>query len=482
MSASTTSRPPRLRYFLALVLVLIPLVAGAVFAAVQGFDPTRAWNTEEEAAGAPAVGVDPSLLIDARRASNEAKAQAGFLETGANQLSDGTGQLSEAASQLGDGVKSLKDGSQKLVDGMVQLQAGTGQLGDGATQLADGVEQAVDQVVGLEVVRGQLQGAVDRAIGDLEGNNNPDAKRAHDQLVNLRDQINGFEIGENITGPLNALKTGARDLSNQLDVPGYAYHDGIYSATKGAQDLNAAIGELESGVDEALKGVGDLDEGAGRVKTMAEQNKTKVDGVQRALPAAAETPEEAAQSYAFAPVVALLIGALAVLAGAAVARKRWFVVLGGLVATGAAAAIVAYALATGPIPAEVLAAIAGVAVLGAAASAAITRAIVGLCGPTFGTIIAVVLGLAQLGVCALVFKSVTSADGQLNGALKFVADLMPLQWATTGMTVLGNAGDLNQLWVALAVLGAVALVGIVARFIAPSRVGEQRIPQESATV
>lgn len=476
MSATTSSRPPRLRYLLALVLVLIPLVAGAVFAAVQGFDPARAWSSEEERTGAPAVGVDPSLLVDARRASNEAKAQAGFLETGANQLSDGTSQLSEGSTELAGGVTQLKQGAQALADGLVQLQAGTGQLGDGATELANGVQAAVDQVVGLEAVKGQLQGAVDRAIEDLEGNDNPEAVTAKEQLSNLRGQIAAFEIGENITGPLNELKNGSRELSNQLDVPGYAYHDGIYSATKGAQDLNAAIGELEAGVGEALGGVDQLNEGAGRLKSMAEQNAGKVDAVQRALPAAAAAPEE--EKSSLAPVVALMIAALSVLIGAVVARTRWFYILGGLVGAAAAAGIVAFAFATNTLPASTVVAIAGVAFLGAAASAAITRALVGLCGPTAGMILAAVLGLAQLAVCAFLLKDVAASDGQLPGALSFIANLMPVQWASTGMTVLGNGGQPSQLWTALVVLGAVAIIGLASRFIAPSRADEQRIPEE----
>ena len=139
---------------LALVLI-VPLVIGAVVATVSEWQPAEAWSQEQ--AGAPSDGtIDPAELYDVARALSEANAQAGFLANGAQQLADGTGELKDGAGELGGGVDKLAGGSQELYDGLIQLQSGTAQLGNGATELADGVGGAVDQVIGLGVVRGQI--------------------------------------------------------------------------------------------------------------------------------------------------------------------------------------------------------------------------------------------------------------------------------------------------------------------------------------
>ena len=170
-------------------------------------------------------------------------------------------------------MDQLVDGAQELTNGMTQLQAGTGQLGDGATELANAVDTAVNQVVGLGAVQGQLLEAVDAAEKDLEGVDTDDAKEIRSAIGDLKKQLENFDVGEEITGPLTELQDGSRELANELEVPGYAYHDGVYSATEGSKQLLAGLQELQSGTGDSTGGSQELADGADCVKTMADLNK-----------------------------------------------------------------------------------------------------------------------------------------------------------------------------------------------------------------
>lgn len=126
---------------------------------------------------------------------------------------------------------------------------------------------------------------MDAAEKDLEGVDTDDAKEIRSAIGDLKKQLENFDVGEEITGPLTELQDGSRELANQLEVPGYAYHDGVYSATEGSKQLLAGLQELQSGTGDLTGGSQELADGADRVKTMADLNKTKADAVQRALPA-----------------------------------------------------------------------------------------------------------------------------------------------------------------------------------------------------
>ncbi|WJY88763.1 hypothetical protein [Corynebacterium confusum] len=468
-SADGHRQPHRFRSGLAALVVLVLLAACAGIAAAVGMSPEKAWNSadsEEGVTGAPAAdapaGIDPNELVDARRATGEAQSQAGFLKSGTQQLADGTGQLKDRTGEITGGVDQLSQGTQELVDGLVQLQAGTGQLGAGATELADGVGQAVDQITGIEVVRGQILTAIDGALGDLRGNDSADAKKLRGQLKDLRGQVDTFKIDESITGELNRLKDGSRELSNELAVPGYAYHDGIYSATEGAKQLNAAIGELDGGADEAVNGINELDEGARKIDGMADQNKTKVESIQRAMPPVqfAADGQDAGPSRLLAPVVAMLIAALVMLGGIGLGwlstQRGRLSLLGGLVGLVAAGEVALFVLAAG-LTAAAAAISAGVFALAAVTAAVVTRALMGLLGRSGGMVAAAILGIVQVGVVGWFWKSVAASDAPTYWQV--IANLLPLNWATNALTVVGNGGQQSLLWMSLGVLAAVAVIG-----------------------
>ena len=461
VSDSAASRPSRLKVGLLSLLVIVPLLIGAGLMAATGWQPAEAW-TKEEVAGAPSAGESPeAALADARSKASVAQANSSLLDTGSQQLADGTEQLRGGAEELGGGIDELSAGSQQLVDGLTQLQAGTGQLGSGANELADNVGGAVDQVLSLGAVQGQILEAIDGTLQDLHGVATPEAKEIRDQLRGLRGQVETFDINESLGGDLNRLKDGSRELANQLSVPGYAYHDGIYQAVEGAKQLNAGIGELDGGVGEALDGVGQLDDGAQRINDMASTNQENILDILRVLPVAQEDAEPV---RALSPITGLLIGLLTIAGGVAlgVVRKRWWLVLlGTILAAGVGVGLLAL-FATGWTW-EATGWAAGVLALGVLATAMLTRAALALCGPKWGAVVITVANLIQLAVVGWVWKAATTTG--IASFWQIAASVLPLHWMTTGVTVAGNDGAGGMLWASLGVLGAVAVLGSGAAFL-----------------
>ena len=458
----------KLRALLLSLLLVLPLAVGAGLQAFFG------WRADAPAAAPQSA---PGTA-EAARAASEARAQAEFLETGTGQLKDGTGELVEGAKPLGEGVDSAKKGADDLAAGLTQLQSGTGQLGDGATRIADGVGTAVDNIVGVNAVRGQIIAAIDSTLADLKGNDSADARAIKGQLTDLKAQAQNFELDANLAAQLTELKKGSRDLANQLAVSGYDYHDGVYTATQGAQDLAAGLGELQKGTDKALSGVDELDSGAQRLQTMAEQNSTKIDAVRKAMPAPAA---QSAPAVALDPLLAVLLSALTLLGGAGVgvywaaaaragARVWHVLLLGTLGLTIAAAAGLALcalpaldgASLAAAAPAVGLAA--GVFALATLAGAVATRLLIAATGIGWGLTLAGVGGLAQLLLTGWIWKA------GITGAALVVANLFPLAWATSGVVVAVNGGDAALQWIAVGVLAVIVCCGFaVSRAVRPAQ-------------
>ena len=323
--------------------------------------------------------------------------------------------------------------------------------------------------MGLGAVQGQILQAIDGTMRDLEGNKSKEAKEIRSQLGDLRAQVNNFRLDNSVTDQLKKLKDGSRDLSNQLAVNGYAYHDGVNQAVSGAQELNEGIAELNRRVGEAQEGVDKLDDGAGKLSTMAAQNQTNVGEIQRALPPAHTATDGPA--HLLSPIVAMLVSALVLLAGAAsgvawqVGFRPWLTVLGGTLAAVAIGEILLFVLATGFTP--VAAVWAGAALLlGALSMAAITRGLLGLCGITAGSILAALFGIGQTALVGWLWKSAAIAG--VSKVWQIVSYLLPLNWTTAAVTTAGNEGEPAILWTGVAVLLAITLIGLSAKWWAPS--------------
>ena len=116
---------------------------------------------------------------------------------------------------------------------------------------------------------------MESAEHDLKGVDSKEAKEVRGAIADLKRQLEAFDVEAEVTDPLTELQNGSRELANQLDVPGYAYHDGIYSATQGSQELLAGLQELQSGTGVLTDGSQELSDGADRIKSMADLNKNK---------------------------------------------------------------------------------------------------------------------------------------------------------------------------------------------------------------
>lgn len=462
------------------VLIAMAVLVVAAFAPMN---PAATWvpRNAESTSGAPAVYPGADNLGDARRAAADASAQAGFLTQGTAKLKEGTEQLRDGSGELIDGIASAKAGADQLSQGMIELQAGTGQLADGATRLADNVGGAVDQVIGFDVVRGQVLAAIDDTLHSTRGSNDPQVKDLRVQLEGLRQQVDTAELPADWTAQLTELKDGSRELANQLATPGYAYHDGIYTATNGAAELAAGLGEMNNRVGEAQDGINQLVDGAAKIDEMSTATKDRINGVQRALPAAAPVTgtagaaaggagagaasQSGAPTSSLPPLAAMLVSALAVLGGVAAAlsayaatRSRWTViVLGTLLAAGAGTILVTL-LGTGLTPAAI--GITGLAlVLGTLASAGITWILRDAFGEVGGTTAAGILALVQIGVVGWVWSR--AATGEVDGVVRALSSAMPMHWSTSAVSAAGNNGSLTAMWTGIGLSALLALIGAV---------------------
>lgn len=432
------------------------MIIAAIVGAVMGLDPSRTWTHGEDPSGAPAaVGED---LTDARRAAGEANSTANLLTNATGQLVDGTGEASTAIEELSTGLKEATTGANALSDGMVQLQAGVGQLGDGATQIANGVDLAVEPVIALNAARGQIVEAMNRALTELEDADDPRLVQAREDLLSVRDQAQA--IPEDAIDELLRLQEGARELSNQLDVPGYAFHDGVYEATNGAEALHEGLAAISAAVGESEGELTTLVDGVESIDHLANQTQEKVSGVSRALPAPVYGTEEEPVSTSLSPQIALLIAAMVMGIGmitGALSSRRVVLIAGVLVAT-VTGLVALFVLATGLSVAAALIS-SGLLALAALVGVGTSRVLVGLAGPTWGMGIASGLGIVQLGLVGWLWRiAMTSSTPTWAQVL---ADLTPLQWATTSLTAIGNAGDAVSLWTGVAVLGVLAILGVV---------------------
>ncbi len=465
-----TSLSPVIRRSLAGFLLVLPLIIGASYSYFADIDPADTWSQGGERSGAPAATVDDSALVDARRATGEASSQAGFLVTGTEELVAGTGELNSRSGEVVTGVTSAVDAAQQLADGMVQLQAATGEMGDGAVKIADNVQFAVDQIVGFEAARGQILGTLDRHIEDLKTAKDADSIKLREELIGFRDQAATFQIDENMKANLEELKNGSRELANQLDVPGYAFHDGIYAATTGSRQLSDGLNELNAGVDEALAGISDLEQGAVKVDDMANRTKDRISTVQRAIPVTqAGTPEAelAGVSHTLAPMYAFLIAA-AVLLGASMRMrdKPWML---GLVIAGLAliAAVLTAVLGVGVSAGEVF----GVFVIAALTAAATVLGgilLLRLFGPIWGQVLVFGGAIMQIALVGVAWNKTTTSSGE--GIWSVISALLPVHYSTSAISALGNSAGAGSV-VALAVVVLAALCAVVfggLRLIGPS--------------
>lgn len=448
---------------LRLVCALLALVVGAFLP----MSPASTWANaarDAEVSGAPQVG--PDNLGDARRAAGEAGQQAKMLKEGTGQLADGVGEAGGQTQELLDALAAAQTGAQQLNDGMVQLQAGTGQLGSGATELADSIGEVVGQISGFEAVRGQVVGAIDRSLAELKDAKDPEAVQARDSLKSLREQAKTAQLPPDAVAKMNQLRDGSRELANQLAVPGYGYHDGIYTATNGLAELAQGLTELQSRTGEATGGIDELVQGVEKIDQMAGLNADKVAAVRAALPVPAVAPGASAEASGptLAPVAAMLLAAMAVLGGTALAAalclstttRRWVITIGSIV-LAAAGTILAGILGSGFGAAEYAIAFIGL-LSGTLASAGLASLCLLSLGTAAGLTVAGVLALVQTGLVGWVWRTATTA--QVDTVWVALSQAAPMHWASTAVSAAGNGGDYRGIVSALLLSAMLAAAGL----------------------
>lgn len=445
-----------------------------VVAAISPMNPAATWTSpnSEQTTGAPAAYAGPDQLVGARRAAGDAAAQASFLVQGTQKLVDGTEQLKDGSGELVDGIQAARDGADQLSKGMTELQNGTGALADGATRLADSVGGAVDQVVGFDAVRGQVLSAIDSTLRSTKNSRDPDVMDLRDQLEGLRGQVEIAEIPQDMHKQLDELKNGSRELANQLSVPGYAYHDGIYSATNGARDLANGLNEMNNKVGDATGGIDELVDGVSKIDDMANTTQDRIGDVQRAMPAPApvtngDGADTDGPTSALAPLAAMLVSALAVVAGVALAlaayavrgRNRWLTLGVGTAFITAAGLILVGILGTNL---SVLAlAVSGLALaLVTLASAGFTWIVRSSFGRTGGTAVAGIFGLLQMAIVGWVWS--TAATGNVGLPWRTISSALPMHWSTAAISSAGNQGSAIAMWSGLVMSAFLALLGAAA--------------------
>lgn len=451
-----------LRRAIATCLLAAPLAVGAV----MHTDMAATWSSTEEQVGAPAAGVDPSVYNEIRKSTGQAASQAAVLKSGIEKIADGTNGMTEKTNELIEGAKAAQEGSKALADGMVQIQAGTGQLGQGATEIADGIDAAAAQLAGLEGVRTQIIEALKEAETELKKSIDPRSNEMLSELENFRAQVENFAIDPAVLADFQRLQEGSRELANQLAVPGYAYHDGIYAATKGAQELADGLNALDGGVSEAVGSVEQLENGAAQLAAMAEQNQNNVAGIARQIPAAqvgSEEAEEAGVKSALPPLYAFLIAAGVLAASISIGRSRVLVVgaVAGVALIALAGVLVA-TLGTGVGIGAALAA-AGIAAGLVVTAAATTMALVRVCGPTVGAVISIVGAAVQVGIVGWAWNAAVS--GQVSTFQQVLSHLMPLHYPTSALSALGNGVAGSALWLGVGITAALAVAAAVSAWL-----------------
>lgn len=436
--------------------------------------PASTWvsSTEEGATGAPVVAVGPDGLVDARRAAGDANTQAGFLAQGTAELVEGVQGLDGGVAQLMEALNAAEAGAQQLSSGMVQLQAGTGQLANGSTQVADAVGEVVDQVAGFEAVRGQVVAAIDRTLESLAGAKEPEVVAAREQLRGLREQAVAAQLPAELTQKMFQLRDGSREVANQLSVPGYAYRDGVFTATNGAAQLAQGLSEMKRQVAPATDGLTQLRDGAAQLDHMAQLNKEKVAAVRAALPVAPRAAtagdagqEEAAPGSSFAPIAAMLVAALVAVGALAVGAAAFFstsrsrlIYLTGSVFVAVTGGLLAFLVAH-DLQAVHVVGMAGVLLAGALGLAGLVLVLGRTVGAGWAVPIAALFTLVQVGVVGWLWRSAASAP--VAGVWERVAGALPAHWVTSALSALGNQGQPATLWTSVALCIVFALFGLL---------------------
>ena len=161
----------------------------------------------------------------------------------------------------------------------------------------------------------------------------------------------------------------------------------------------------------------------------------------------------------------MLLAAMAVLGGTAIAaaawfasRGRWWILGVGSVLVAAAGTILAGVIGSGFGVQEYGVAFAGL-LLGTLASAGLASVLSRAFGARAGLGVAGVLALVQTGLVGWVWRTATTA--QVDSVWVALSQAAPMHWASTAVSAAGNGGDYRGIVSAVLLSALLAVAGLV---------------------
>lgn len=474
----------------ALVALAFPLVAVGAFALGTGYDlggestTTTAVVADTQQAPAEAQQTaDP--LSKARSSLNSASLPITFLSSGIGQLTEGGTQLNDGVGQLADGITQAHDGTIQLADGFGQYRDGIGQLGDGASQISGGVDQVVDQLAGFGALQADFTAKLAATADTVDRFPHPGSDAISGDIRGVIDNLNTQAFGPDTLAQLQTLKSGAQQLSTELNDPNSQFLGATAQLGDATVQLRDGLGQLDDGGQQLKAGTDQLVTSVKPVEGIVNGIATNVRDASAALPAkAAATTDDAtsdqsvaatatstgtgATPYLIAALVAL--GALGCVSLVRVlgrdTKPRWLAVGAAVAAVGVSAAV-AFAFATDAALGPVIGAGAFL-IVSAAAYLATAGAIQRVLGAVVGQIVNVVALVVQVVVCGFAYASTAPIWGDL-------AAFMPMSYTAAGARIIASGEMSGTGW--LAIGATVALLAVSALVYVSARAGSADGPQ-----
>ncbi|OZC69301.1 phage infection protein [Rhodococcus sp. 15-725-2-2b] len=457
----------------ALTALAFPLVAVGAFALGTGYDlggepaaTTTVVADTEQAPAADQQTADP--LAAARSSLNSASLPITFLSSGIGQLTDGGTQLNDGVGQLADGITQAHDGTIQLADGFGQYRDGIGQLGDGASQISGGVDQVVDQLAGFGALQADFTAKLAATADQVDRFPHPGSDAISGEIRGVIDTLNTQAFGPDTLAQLQTLKSGAQQLSSELNDPNSQFLGATAQLGDATVQLRDGLGQLDDGGQQLKAGTDQLVTSVEPVEGIVNGIATNVRDASAALPpgTAAATDDAAsdqniaatssstgtgATPYLIAALIAL--GALGCVSLVRVlgrdSKPRWLAVAAAVAAVGISAAV-AFAFATDAALGPVLGAGAFL-IVSAAAYLAAAGAIQRVLGAVIGQIVNVAALAVQVVVCGFAYASTAPIWGDL-------AAFMPMSYTAAGARVIASGEMSGTGWLAIGATMALLIV------------------------
>jgi putative membrane protein len=453
----------------ALVAIAFPLVAAGAFALGAGYDlsPATETATAPEATAQPTATGDP--LAESRSSLQEAGLPLSFLAGGITQLTDGGNQLNDGVVQLTDGITQAHDGTIQLADGFGQYRDGIGQLGDGASQISGGVDQLVDRLSAFGAQQAEFTAALDAAAAQVDAFPHPGSDAISGQIRGVVDTLNTQGFGPSTLADLQTLKSGAQQLSGELNDPSSQFLTATGQLGDATVQLRDGLGQLDDGGGQLRAGTDQLITAVEPVTGIVDGISTNVQDATTGLPTAKELSASnsdiavAPAATSSTPVAPYLIAALvAVGAIGAVSlvrvlsrdsRFRWIAAAVAILAVGVCAAL-AFAFTAPEAGIGALLAAGIFLVVSAAAYLTAAGAIQRLLGATVGQAVNVALLVIQVVVCGAAYASSAAIWGHLSA-------FMPMAYTAAGAREIGYSAMTSTGWLAIALTVVLLVVSAV---------------------